>query len=114
MDELPQKDDSIVPRKDHVDEKDKGDPSEVTSIPLTPDDVENTTSTSAQAYRLYKRRWFGVFAMASTLSFVNWPHLNSADENSSFWRLSAPPAGLGLVRYPTMVRPRNLDSLYTR
>jgi hypothetical protein len=70
MDELPRKDDSIVPRKDHVDEKEKGDPSKVTVVPLIPDDGENAPSTAAQPYRLYKRRWFGVFAMASTSSLA--------------------------------------------
>ncbi|KAN0135398.1 MFS general substrate transporter [Lactarius tabidus] len=83
MDELPRKDDSIVPRKDHVDEKDKGDPSEVTSIPLIPDDAENTTSTSAQPYRLYKRRWFGVFAMflLEVISSASWPWFGPISNN---------------------------------
>lgn len=63
MDELPRTDDSTVPPKDHVDEKEKGAPTEVVPILPDPDDVENPTTNAT--YRLYKRRWIGVFAMVS-------------------------------------------------
>ena len=63
---MPGKDDIIALREYHVDEKEKGDPSEVTAVPIIPNDVEDATTTAAQPYRLYKRRWFGVFALVST------------------------------------------------
>ena len=64
MDELPQTDYSVVPPEDHVDEKEKGDPTEVTPVSIDVEKPGNTTTTATQ-YRLYKRRWIGVFAMVS-------------------------------------------------
>lgn len=72
---MPGKDDIIALRKYHVDEKEKGDPSEVTAVPIIPNDVEDATTTAAQPYRLYKRRWFGVFALflLEAISSASWP-----------------------------------------
>jgi hypothetical protein len=37
------------------------------------DDILNATATTAQPYRLYKRRWIGVFAMVSTSFPTTYP-----------------------------------------
>ena len=55
--------DNIV-KNNLLDEK-KGDFCEVTD-PISVDDVLNSAAAAAQPYRLYKRRWIGVFAMVST------------------------------------------------
>jgi hypothetical protein len=63
MDQLPQNKNNDNSRKDHpLDEK--GVVNEVV-VPVCPDG-ESDVCTATQPYRLYKRRWIGVFAMVST------------------------------------------------
>jgi hypothetical protein len=64
MDHLPQDHDkSSAPRK-HLPLNEKGVVGEVAV--LIPPDVDSDEFLITQAYRLYKRRWIGVFAMVST------------------------------------------------
>ena len=66
MDQLAEHNDSILPRKDRLDEK--GDFTEVAVPIISADGVLETSTTPEQPYRLYKRRWIGVFAMVRIAS----------------------------------------------
>jgi hypothetical protein len=82
MDQLTENNDVL--HKDHP-LVEKTNLSGVVDVSKSPDGLEATT-TEASPYRLYKRRWIGVFAMVSTLCpMLHYlPHLRSADEDSSF------------------------------
>lgn len=64
MDQLAEHNDTILHRKDRFDEK--GDLSELAVPIISADGVLDVSTTPEQPYRLYKRRWIGVFAMVRT------------------------------------------------
>ena len=64
MDQLAEHNVTMLPRKDRLDEK--GDLSELAVPIVTADEVLEASTTPEQPYRLYKRRWIGVFAMVRT------------------------------------------------
>jgi hypothetical protein len=49
----------------------------ITSIPATDRSDEVPTIATAGLYRLYKRRWLGVFAMVGTTFFRMGLHVNT-------------------------------------
>ncbi|KAI9455439.1 MFS general substrate transporter [Lactarius psammicola] len=82
MDQLPQNGDGIfaAPLKDHSSDK-KGLVSEV-AIP-TSADGDPDAFTTTQPYRLYKRRWIGVFAIfiLGAVSSASWPWFGPVSGN---------------------------------
>ncbi|KAH8994743.1 MFS general substrate transporter [Lactarius hatsudake] len=83
MVQLPQNDDSIysVPRKDRrLDEK--GLVTELT-VSTSPDGDSDALTSAQPPYRLYKRRWIGVFAMfiLEVVSSASWPWFGPVSDN---------------------------------
>jgi hypothetical protein len=73
----------------------------IASIPATDHSGSDEVPTTAGPYRLYKRRWVGVFAMVGTTFFSLGITCRRLD--SLFSRLWPPPVGHGLGPYPTTV-----------